>query len=207
MTVPLAILGAAIIAWEVADVIYMFGVNGVLWDATDALVLSGAVGMAVAAAQDRTRPAPPASGDRGLFVPVGFGAAALMVLVVGVLAGLDMVGLLLAAAALRLVLLRMALARGENRALLGKSRLQGEYRPADSVRYRRELERDLARVLDPRTQSPHALVLLDLNGFKTYNDGFGHAAVFVTRAAGLHASRGGASATVDVPTPAGTSSA
>ena len=172
----LAVLGVAVIAWVVSDVIYMFGVNGVLSDATDALVLSGAVGMALAAALDRTSSASPAAGDRGLFVPVGFGAAALAVLVIGVIAGLNVVGLLLAAAALGLVLLRMALALAENRALLGKSRLQASTDQLTRLGNRRKLKRDLGRVLGPQAREPHILVLLDLNGFKTYNDSFGHGA-------------------------------
>src|SRR5207342_1788870 len=41
---------------------------------------------------------------------------------------------------------------------------------------RRKLKHDLGGALDAETISPHVLTLLDLNGFKTYNDTFGHAA-------------------------------
>ncbi|HUO70520.1 MAG TPA: HD domain-containing phosphohydrolase [Solirubrobacteraceae bacterium] len=173
---PLAILGVAVIAWEVADVIYMFGVRGRWSDMTDALVLTGVVAMALAATTDRRRPVPVASGDRGLFVPVGFGAAALVVLSVGVILGLNVVGLLLAAAALGVVLLRMALALGENRALLGESQVQASTDQLTRLGNRRKLKQDLARVLDTGVRSTYMLVLLDLNGFKAYNDSFGHAA-------------------------------
>jgi diguanylate cyclase (GGDEF)-like protein len=71
----------------------------------------------------------------------------------------------------------MARALAENRALLGESRLQATTDPLTGLGNRRKLRRDLADAsaeVDPA--HPLALVVLDLNGFKTYNDAFGHAA-------------------------------
>jgi two-component system, cell cycle response regulator len=118
-----------------------------------------------------------AEGDRGLFVPVAFGAVALAILVGGTMLGLELAGLLLAAAALGLVLIRMARALAENRALLGASRTEASTDPLTGLGNRRRLGEDLSNILAASSEeSPVALVILDLNGFKTYNDSFGHAA-------------------------------
>ena len=173
----LAVLGAAVVAWEVADITYMFAVSDLAGDVADALVLTGAAGMALAAAIDRPRRPGSAEGDRGLFVPVAFGAVALAILVGGTMLGLELAGLLLAAGALGLVLIRMARALSENRALLGASRTEASTDALTGLGNRRKLKEDLANILAASSEErPVAFVILDLNGFKTYNDSFGHAA-------------------------------
>jgi two-component system cell cycle response regulator len=96
------------------------------------------------------------------------------VLAIGVPLHVNAVALGLAVAALGLVLVRMALALGENHALLATSRVEAATDPLTGLSNRRRLEIDLAGVLQADT--PHALLLLDLNGFKTYNDSYGHGA-------------------------------
>jgi two-component system, cell cycle response regulator len=96
------------------------------------------------------------------------------VLALGVPLHFNAVALGLAVAALGLVLVRMALALGENQALLGVSRVEATTDSLTELRNRRKLQLDLTSVL--QGGRPHALVLLDLNGFKTYNDSFGHGA-------------------------------
>jgi diguanylate cyclase (GGDEF)-like protein len=80
----------------------------------------------------------------------------------------------LAAVALALVLVRMALALSENDRLLARSRVQAETDALTGLPNRRRLKVELAAALG--SPAPHVLVLLDLNGFKSYNDAFGHAA-------------------------------
>ena len=133
--------------------------------------------MALAATLDRRAKPGGEEGDRGLFVPVAFGALALAILIGGAALGLELVGLSLAAAALGLVLIRMALALAENRALLGASRVEASTDALTGLGNRRKLKQDLSNILtDISEETPFALVILDLNGFKTYNDSFGHAA-------------------------------
>ena len=169
-------LGAAIVALEAADLIYMTELGG---DAggviADAVMATGIAGLAWAAALAPNVPtARPVTTGRGLFVPVGFGGLALGVLALGVPLHVNVVALGLAVAALGLVLVRMALALGENHALLATSRVEAATDPLTGLSNRRRLEIDLACVL--RGETPHALLLLDLNGFKTYNDSYGHGA-------------------------------
>jgi two-component system, cell cycle response regulator len=171
----LGVLGVAILAWVAADLMYMFSVIGTAGDIADALVLTGSGGMALAATLDRPAYRHDEDHERGLFVPVAFGALALAILIVGAALGFEIVGLSLAAAALALLLVRMALALAENRALLGESRVQATTDPLTGLGNRRKLRRDLPRILAGQTD-PLGLVMLDLNGFKLYNDSFGHAA-------------------------------
>ena len=63
---------------------------------------------------------------------------------------------------------------GENQALLGASRVEATTDALTELSNRRKLQLDLSSVLEDGR--PHALVLLDLNGFKTYNDSYGHGA-------------------------------
>jgi two-component system cell cycle response regulator len=170
-----ATLGAAILALEAADLMYTTGAEGALGPIADALMATGIVGLAWAAALApgaRRRQQAPAG--RGLFVPVGFGALALGVLALGVPLHFHAVALGLAVAALGVVLVRMALALGENQALLGASRVEATTDALTELSNRRKLQLDLTSVL--QDGRPHALVLLDLNGFKTYNDSYGHGA-------------------------------
>jgi diguanylate cyclase (GGDEF)-like protein/putative nucleotidyltransferase with HDIG domain len=170
-----ATLAVAIVAMETADLMYMSGVEGALGDVADAFVATGMVGLAWAAAlAPGARGRGRATTGRGLFVPVGFGVLALGVLALGVPLHFNAVALGLAVAALGLVLVRMALALGENHTLLAASRVEATTDALTGLSNRRKLELDLATAL--HDDSSRALVLLDLNGFKTYNDSYGHVA-------------------------------
>ncbi len=173
----MGVLACAILAWVVADVLYLFTVGDLLGNIADALVLTGGVGVALAAELDRRVPSPRPETDSGLLAPVGFGLVALGVLIVGIVVELTPIGLGLAAASLLLVLARMALALAQNRALLSDSRAEALVDPLTGLANRRQLKLDLARIADElQAGAMYAVALFDLNGFKSYNDTFGHAA-------------------------------
>jgi two-component system, cell cycle response regulator len=167
------LFGGAVVAWETANVIYMFGGEGQIGIVADALVATGAMGMAVAVV---TRPGRRRStaDDRGLFVPVAFGVVALGLLAVAVPLHVNGVAIGLAVATLALVLGRMMLALKENQALLGASRIEATTDALTGLSNRRRLKTDLALAVEDGAR--YALVLLDLNGFKSYNDSYGHGA-------------------------------
>ena len=168
------LLGGAVLAWEAADLMYLLGATGSAGLLADALVATGAVGMAAAGYVDSGAKASRAPIAHGMIVPVGSGAVALGVLALGAPLGLNAAALALAAAALALALVRMGLALRENDKLLGQSRVEATTDALTGLPNRRRLKPDLDAALDE--SSPRVLVLIDLNGFKSYNDAFGHAA-------------------------------
>ena len=170
-------LGAAIVAWQAADLMYLVGVTGALGNVADALVATGALGLAASGYLDSGGSARRSESSHGLLLPVAFGMVALGVLAVGVVLRLNVAALGLAAAALGLTLVRMALALSQNHRLLGESRVEALTDPLTGLPNRRQLKSDLAEVAEGDSDAgPHALVLFDLNGFKGYNDTYGHSA-------------------------------
>jgi two-component system cell cycle response regulator len=169
------LLGGAILAWEAADLIYLLGGSHQIGDVADALVATGAVGMAAAVViRPRSRRRLSSGSSRGLFVPVAFGVVALGLLAIAVPLHVNGVAIGLAVATLALVLGRMLLALKENQALLGASRVEATTDALTGLSNRRKLKTDLRLAL--QDGAPYALVLLDLNGFKSYNDSYGHGA-------------------------------
>jgi len=138
--------------------------------------LLGAWALAAAAWQPvPARPEPTAS--RSL-VPVLFALVALGLLVAGALVP-DRVYLTMALAGLALVgiIARLAVALGENREILLSARRDALTDSLTGLPNRRRLMVDLERAVARTSRNrPAALVLYDLNGFKEYNDTFGHAA-------------------------------
>jgi two-component system, cell cycle response regulator len=63
----------------------------------------------------------------------------------------------------------------ENRRLLTASRAEARTDPLTGLGNRRRLLEDLTCMLDEK-QRPHVFALFDLDGFKAYNDSFGHTA-------------------------------
>jgi diguanylate cyclase (GGDEF)-like protein len=85
--------------------------------------------------------------------------------------------LILASATIVLVLARTALSFRENAELLETSRREALTDSLTGLANRRKLIADLAAEIEAATEGdPRMLVLFDLNGFKTYNDTFGHPA-------------------------------
>ena len=69
----------------------------------------------------------------------------------------------------------MAITFAENMAMIGESRAEARTDVLTGLGNRRHLFDDLAQLFR-RPEKRHVLVLFDLNGFKFYNDTFGHVA-------------------------------
>jgi diguanylate cyclase (GGDEF)-like protein len=114
---------------------------------------------------------------RVIAVPLAFGAAGLGLLVYGAIADVNVLAVGLAAASLIAVMTRATLTFGENVAMLRTSRDEALTDALTGLGNRRALGRALDELLplaDP--ERPLVLALFDLDGFKQYNDTFGHPA-------------------------------
>ena len=114
---------------------------------------------------------------RRIVVPLCFGAAGLALLVYGCVAGLNLVAVVLGAASLVAVMARTMLTFRDNIAMLRASREEAQTDALTGLRNRRTLGQVLEQELrGASTHRPLVLVLFDLDGFKHYNDTFGHPA-------------------------------
>ncbi len=112
-----------------------------------------------------------------LGTPIACGLIATGVLVAASQFPVHAIALVLASATIVLVLARTALSFWENAQLLEASRYEALTDSLTGLANRRKLILDLeAQIEAAREDEPRMLVLFDLNGFKTYNDTFGHPA-------------------------------
>jgi two-component system, cell cycle response regulator len=109
--------------------------------------------------------------------PVSCGLIAIGVLVYGSIAGIAGASTWLAAATLLTVLARLLATASENLRLVGASAELANRDALTGLGNRRALLADLEREAARATpSSPTLMLLFDLNGFKRYNDTFGHPA-------------------------------
>ena len=115
-------------------------------------------------------------GRRTLVVPTLFALLGLVLLISDHFARLNLLAVALAWAALLAVIGRFGMTFFANLTMLADTRTEALTDALTGLGNRRKLMRDLAETLDPEERRPSALVLYDLNGFKGYNDVFGHPA-------------------------------
>ena len=138
-----------------------------------------ATGLIALAAWQPTRRAAtvPLSGPRVLAVPVVSGLVALGVLVSIRVVPLNDIALALASATLLAVLGRLVLTLREHLRLVESTRGEANTDALTGLCNRRKFTSDLhARLLLASPVHPVTLTLFDLDGFKAYNDTFGHPA-------------------------------
>ena len=172
----LAAIGAGLVLVATADAIFLSQtlagtyVEGSwfesLWPA--GLLLIAWSGWGCAHAQRERRPA----GDSWL--PVAFSLLAVGVLAVAGFSDVDRVSQALATMAALGVVARMNLALRDNRRLLEASRREALVDPLTGLGNRRELVQRLEAAVGAGTA--HHLFVFDLDGFKLFNDTFGHPA-------------------------------
>jgi diguanylate cyclase (GGDEF)-like protein len=171
------LIAAGLLAFSVSDSLYLYetavgryGEGGF----TDLGWLGGAVLLAWAAWQPREpRLDVDLDGWSLAVMPVVFGLVALGVLAYDHFEQVNALPLALACGATVAVIARMGLAFAENVAMIRGSRLEARTDVLTGLGNRRKLYGDLEQ-LGERGEA--VLVLFDLNGFKAYNDSFGHPA-------------------------------
>ena len=119
-----------------------------------------------------------------LAVPTVLAGAGLMVLVYDHFVRINTLAVVLSAATIAAVIVRAVLTFRERVALLAASREEALTDALTGLGNRRRFLADLGRAL--AASAPTALVVFDLDGFKAYNDSFGHAAgdTLLSRVAG-----------------------
>ena len=178
-----ALLGAGIITFWIADSFYLVEVAQGVYESNswfDAGWWIGLTLICLAAWQPPAAAAPPDAARedvRLIVMPLLFAVVGLVMLIYGCFADLDPLAVCLAAAALVAVMARLILTFRENIAMLHISRDEALTDALTGLANRRALARRLERAIPEATdEAPLVLALFDLDGFKLYNDSFGHAA-------------------------------
>lgn len=109
-------------------------------------------------------------------VPIASAVVSLAILVVGTLTDVTLPAIALASGALLSVLLRLVLTFRAHQLTLQRSRQEALTDPLTGLGNRRAFSSALQQRLDDDDPAPIILALFDLDGFKRYNDDFGHAA-------------------------------
>ncbi len=116
-------------------------------------------------------------GPRMLALPAGAGVLALGILIVDHYAVINELALWLAAASMLAGVVRFSLTYRENLRMLRASEEEASTDMLTGLGNRRALVEDLERAADDAASGHgHVLALFDLDGFKSYNDAFGHPA-------------------------------
>jgi hypothetical protein len=174
-------IAAGLLVFSVSDALFLMAtaeggyVHGALFDAG---WNAGSLAIAVAAWRPAHRvEVAPVEGWRTIALPIGFALVSLDVLVLDHFARTNPVALALAVASLLAVLARLVLTFADNVHMLRASRQEACTDSLTGLANRRRLTLDLARVLrDAADERRLGLTLFDLDGFKQYNDNFGHPA-------------------------------
>ncbi len=116
-------------------------------------------------------------GLRILAMPALFAFTAMALLVVDQIEPLNTPAVILACATMGALILRMAVTLSENLRMVAASRGEALTDVLTGLGNRRKLVADLEAELDAATaDDPRILLLFDLDGFKRYNDSYGHLA-------------------------------
>ena len=178
------LVGAGLTALAAADIVLLVQTATGSYDETGATQAGLLLGLTViaAAAWQRERPhGRRGSGASGLLwltgAPVVYGLGATTVLVYDHFERLGDAANVLAGVTLVAVVVRLVLSVSENRALFTRTRNEARSDPLTGLRNRRRLTWDLAAVVaEASPERPALFAIFDLDGFKHYNDTFGHAA-------------------------------
>lgn len=176
-----ALVGASLVVAAVADGVYLYqsaaGTYAEGYPVDSAWVAANLM-LGWAALQEPARTPPPRMDRlRMVAAPTVFGLTALGIVLYATFHSTGRAAVWLAAGALLTVIFRMVLSFRENLRLLAASREEASLDALTGLHNRRILLEDLERAAHyAPVDGPCVLVLLDLNGFKGFNDTFGHPA-------------------------------
>lgn len=177
-----ALIGIGILAFWLADSVYLVQVANDTYVSSSWFDAGWWIGLTLICAAawqpvPEVNETPPREGIRLIVMPLSFAVVGLAVLTYGSFGDLNALAIILAAAALVAVMGRLILTFDENVAMLHRSRDEASTDALTGLANRRALARDLDTAI-PRALdgNPIVLAIFDLDGFKLYNDTFGHPA-------------------------------
>ena len=176
-----ALISAGIVVNTIGNIALVQATNGGTFERgspVDTLYLSSALLLGLATAYP-IRPVVTRHPDdaRRVVAPLLAAVLALGLLCVAAFTEVGAVAVLLAAATIALVVLRTALAFRDNQRLLEAREHDALSDGLTGLGNRRKLMADLDRTMEEVGEGKlHSLILFDLDGFKRYNDTFGHPA-------------------------------
>ena len=173
-----ALLGAGLATSAVSDAYFLYqGAVGADMSSTlpAALWPASALLVGFAAWTAPTRRAVRLEGWRTLVMPVAFSSLALILLAVHTVNPLSTPALVLALATIAVAIVRMSLTFRENLQLIEGTQREASTDALTGLANRRQLMGDLAATIrEAGPERPCGLAMFDLDGFKQYNDRFGH---------------------------------
>ena len=178
----LAVLALGVLCFWAADTIYLIKVAAGTWVSGGPFdpgwwTIAECAAIAAWMDPDRALAARRLTSRRAsIRIPVAFALVAIVVLVAGSFTVITLPAVVLASTALVAVLVRLILTFRAHQGMLASSRVEASTDPLTGLGNRRALAAALEARLDEHQPQPLLLGLFDLNGFKNYNDGFGHGA-------------------------------
>ena len=170
------IFGGGLLVFAVCDSVYLVQIAKNTYSYGTWLDLGWPAGMLLIAGAgtlpSRRVRAAQLDGFRLILVPALFGSVALILEIVDHFQALNTLGITLTSFALAAVFVRMGLTFMDYLTLLEHTRHESKTDLLTGLWNRRALVGDLDETIDAETKS--VLMLFDLNGFKSYNDRFGH---------------------------------
>jgi len=122
------------------------------------------------------RAAPAHGGKRRIALPIGLAWAVVCLLALGTFLPIGAAAVGLGVTCLLAVLARLAITFNQNMQMLSKSQREALTDALTGLGNRRRLTDDLASAMGLRPPQDKVLAIFDLDGFKAYNDSFGHPA-------------------------------
>jgi two-component system, cell cycle response regulator len=172
-------IAAAFVLFGISDVVYLsvggqsteaLNLASIGWPAAFLIFAAVAWMPASAAEPGESR------GGHSIVAPIVLATAVIGLLALGSFRDVGVAAVGLGVASLLAVLVRLAATFRVNRRVIAASREEAVTDLLTGLPNRRSLNVDLERALDADRERATVLALFDLNGFKSYNDSFGHTA-------------------------------
>jgi diguanylate cyclase (GGDEF)-like protein len=177
---PWLLIGLALLLFGAADVVYL-SVGGQSTQALNlasvgwplAFLLLAAASWLPSAESEATVVAPE---RQRIAVPIAMAVVGISLLAIGSFIHIGAAAVALGVACLAAVLLRLLITFDQNKRMLAASRTEAVTDALTGLANRRRLMTDLEAAISATPPRAMVLALFDLDGFKAYNDSFGHPA-------------------------------